>query len=150
MASIYNLCYLIEYCTRKRQKIETLIRVRHLTRRGNEIPSFDLKDGFYAFGIAPEFRDYATVNVRDLLYCQWGGRSHLFTLTASRRPSCATFGHQGNHRAPPPPVSIAYRHDTTSKEATERSEGATVSRRFSFASPHRNKKHSKSATASTN
>jgi hypothetical protein len=49
--------------------METLPRIRHLTRRGDYTFSFDMHDGFYAVGIAPiKFRDYFTVNVRGQLY----------------------------------------------------------------------------------
>jgi hypothetical protein len=48
--------------------METRLGVRHLTRRGDYIFSFDLHDGFYALAIAPEFRDYFTVKLRNHLY----------------------------------------------------------------------------------
>jgi hypothetical protein len=48
--------------------METLIGVRHLTRKGGYMFSFDLHDGFYALGINPTDRDYLTVNVRGQLY----------------------------------------------------------------------------------
>eukprot|EP00873_Tetraselmis_striata_P010119 jgi/Tetstr1/430383/TSEL_020193.t1 len=48
--------------------METLIRVRHLTKEEDYMFSFDLQDGFYALGIAPSDRDYDTVNIRGELY----------------------------------------------------------------------------------
>jgi hypothetical protein len=43
-------------------------RVKHLTRKGDYVFSFDMHDGFYALGINPADRDYFTVNVRGQLY----------------------------------------------------------------------------------
>eukprot|EP00873_Tetraselmis_striata_P010132 jgi/Tetstr1/430396/TSEL_020206.t1 len=45
--------------------METLLGVRHLTKKGDYMFSFDLQDGFYALGIAEADRDYFTVDVRD-------------------------------------------------------------------------------------
>eukprot|EP00873_Tetraselmis_striata_P008982 jgi/Tetstr1/429246/TSEL_001909.t1 len=47
-----------------RKWMETLLRVRHLTKKGNYMFSFDLQDGFYAPGIAEADRYYFTVDVR--------------------------------------------------------------------------------------
>jgi hypothetical protein len=52
----------------KRLKMETLLGVRHLTRKGDYMFSFDLQDGFYALGINPADRNYFTVIVRGQLY----------------------------------------------------------------------------------
>eukprot|EP00873_Tetraselmis_striata_P042119 jgi/Tetstr1/462383/TSEL_007389.t1 len=48
--------------------METLLGVRHLTKKGDYTLSFDLQDGFYALGIAEADRDYFTVDVRGQLY----------------------------------------------------------------------------------
>eukprot|EP00873_Tetraselmis_striata_P026230 jgi/Tetstr1/446494/TSEL_034022.t1 len=40
--------------------METLMDVRHLTKKGDYMFSFNLHDGFYAVGIAPSDRDYFT------------------------------------------------------------------------------------------
>jgi hypothetical protein len=48
--------------------METLLGVRHLTRKGDYVFSFDQLDGFYALGINPTEQDYFTVNVRGQLY----------------------------------------------------------------------------------
>eukprot|EP00873_Tetraselmis_striata_P018672 jgi/Tetstr1/438936/TSEL_002953.t1 len=61
---IINLRVLNSYCVRKRLKMETLMGVRHPTKRGDYMFSFDLQDGFYALGIAEVDRDYFTVDVR--------------------------------------------------------------------------------------
>jgi hypothetical protein len=44
--------------------MESLLGVRHLTRKGDYMFRFDLKDGFYAVGIVPKQRDFLTVHVR--------------------------------------------------------------------------------------
>jgi hypothetical protein len=54
---ICDLRPLNKYCVRKRLKMETLLGVRHLTRKGD-----------YMFNIYPANRDYFTVNVRGQLY----------------------------------------------------------------------------------
>eukprot|EP00873_Tetraselmis_striata_P045957 jgi/Tetstr1/466221/TSEL_010779.t1 len=65
---IIDFCVLNSYCVRKRLEMETLLGVRHLTKKGDCMFSFDLQDGFYALGIAKADRDYFTVNVRGQLY----------------------------------------------------------------------------------
>eukprot|EP00873_Tetraselmis_striata_P043005 jgi/Tetstr1/463269/TSEL_008194.t1 len=49
---IIDLRVLNSYCVRKRFKMETLLGVRHLTKKRDYMFSFDLQDGFYALGIA--------------------------------------------------------------------------------------------------
>jgi hypothetical protein len=63
-----DLRQLNKHCVRKRLKMETLLGVRHLTRKGGCMFSFDLQDGFYALGINPSDRDYFTVDVLGQLY----------------------------------------------------------------------------------
>jgi hypothetical protein len=53
---------------RKLLRMESLLGVRHLTRKGDYMFSFDLKDGFYATGIVPEQSDFLTVNARGQVY----------------------------------------------------------------------------------
>eukprot|EP00873_Tetraselmis_striata_P022713 jgi/Tetstr1/442977/TSEL_031037.t1 len=65
---IIDLRVLNSYCVRKRFKMETLLGVRHLTKKGDYMFSFDLQDGFYALGIAEADGDYFTVDVRGQLY----------------------------------------------------------------------------------
>jgi hypothetical protein len=48
--------------------METLLGVRHLTRKVDYVFIFVLHDGFYAHGINPADRNYFTVNVRGQLY----------------------------------------------------------------------------------
>jgi hypothetical protein len=48
--------------------METLLGVIHLTRKGDYMFSFDMKDGFFAQGFNPPERDFFTVNVRGHLY----------------------------------------------------------------------------------
>lgn len=65
---IIDLRDLNRHCVTKHLKFETLKRLRYLARRGDWFISFDLMDGFYAVGIAPEDRKYFTVNIRGTLY----------------------------------------------------------------------------------
>jgi hypothetical protein len=44
--------------------METLLGVKHLTRKGDYMFAFDLQDGFYALGINKAYRDCFTVKVR--------------------------------------------------------------------------------------
>ena len=53
---------------KKAMKMETLKRLRHLAKRGDWFFSFDLQDGFYALGVAPEDRQFFTVDIRGKLY----------------------------------------------------------------------------------
>jgi hypothetical protein len=65
---ICDLRPLNKYNVRKRLKMEVLKGVKHLTRKGDYIFSFDLHDGFYALGINSMDRDYFTANVHGHLY----------------------------------------------------------------------------------
>jgi hypothetical protein len=65
---IYDLRPLNKYYLRSRLRIETLLEVKHLTRKGDFLSSFDLQDGFYALGTSPPDRDNFNVNVRGQLY----------------------------------------------------------------------------------
>eukprot|EP00873_Tetraselmis_striata_P017286 jgi/Tetstr1/437550/TSEL_026222.t1 len=65
---IIDLRVLNSYGVRKRLKMETLLGVRPLTKKGDYMLSFDLQDIFYALGIAEADRDYFTVGVRGQLY----------------------------------------------------------------------------------
>eukprot|EP00873_Tetraselmis_striata_P001958 jgi/Tetstr1/422222/TSEL_013074.t1 len=66
---IIDLRVLNSDCVHKRLKMETLQGVRHLTKKGDCMFSFDLQDGVYALGIAEADRDYYfTVDVRGQLY----------------------------------------------------------------------------------
>jgi hypothetical protein len=48
--------------------MEYVLGVRHLTRKGDYMFSFDLKDGLYTLGIVPKQRDFLTIDVRGQLY----------------------------------------------------------------------------------
>eukprot|EP00873_Tetraselmis_striata_P036340 jgi/Tetstr1/456604/TSEL_043307.t1 len=50
-----------------RHEFRDLTRLRHLARPGDYMLFMDLQNGFYAVGIAPEDRDYFTVNYRGKL-----------------------------------------------------------------------------------
>jgi hypothetical protein len=67
---ICDLGHLKDYYRTRNASIWKLFGVRHLTLRGAYMLSFDMHDGFYALGIAQEFRDYFIVNVRGKIYRQ--------------------------------------------------------------------------------
>eukprot|EP00873_Tetraselmis_striata_P008724 jgi/Tetstr1/428988/TSEL_018963.t1 len=67
-SGVIDLRVFNSYCVRKRLKMETLLGVRHLTKKGDYMFSFDLQDGLYALGIAAVDRDYFTMDVRGQLY----------------------------------------------------------------------------------
>jgi hypothetical protein len=69
---IYDLRPLNKYCVRKRLRMETLLGVKKLLKKGDYMSSFDLKDGFFALGRNPTNRAYFTLNVRGLL-CRLAG-----------------------------------------------------------------------------
>jgi hypothetical protein len=48
--------------------METLLGVRHISRKGYYMLSFDLQVEIYALGINPADRNYFTVDVREQLY----------------------------------------------------------------------------------
>jgi hypothetical protein len=50
---IVDLRHMNIFCVIKRLRMESLLGVRHLTRKGKYMFSFDLKDMFYALGIVP-------------------------------------------------------------------------------------------------
>jgi hypothetical protein len=50
---IVDLRHLNNFCVIKRQRMKSLLGVRNLTRKGDNMFSFDLKGGFYALGIMP-------------------------------------------------------------------------------------------------
>eukprot|EP00873_Tetraselmis_striata_P037754 jgi/Tetstr1/458018/TSEL_044527.t1 len=62
--------------------METLLGVRHLTKKGDYMFSLDLQDGFYALGIAEADRDYFTVDARPSTRMKYGVASRSPPLTA--------------------------------------------------------------------
>lgn len=77
---IIDLRELNDYCQKKKLKFETLKTLKHLARPDDWWFSFDLQDGFYALGIAPEDRKYFTVNIRGKLF-QLAGLPMGWTLS---------------------------------------------------------------------
>jgi hypothetical protein len=65
---IVDLRHMNIFCARKRLRMVSLLGVRHLTRKGDYMFSFELKEGFYALGIVPKQRHFLTVNVRGQMY----------------------------------------------------------------------------------
>eukprot|EP00873_Tetraselmis_striata_P009240 jgi/Tetstr1/429504/TSEL_019409.t1 len=115
---IIDLRPLNRYCEERDLSFETLTRLRHLVRPGDYMLSMDLEDGFYAVGIAPEDRDYFTIDYRGKLYRLAGlpmgwrlSPYHVCSLTATfnhhlRRPDIAVTS-QGVHRTK---ISMGRRH----------------------------------------
>jgi hypothetical protein len=51
---IVDLRHLNNFCVIKRLRMESLLGIRHVSRKGHCMFSFDIKDGFYALGIVPK------------------------------------------------------------------------------------------------
>ena len=65
---VVDLRHLNRFCRDFPIKYETLKRLRQLGAEQDYMFSFDLADGYYALGIAPECRDFFTVSVRGQLF----------------------------------------------------------------------------------
>ena len=65
---VVDLRFLNSHCRQFSMKFETLRSLRTMAKQNDYMISMDLRDGFYAIGIHPEFRDYFTVNYRGTLY----------------------------------------------------------------------------------
>ena len=82
---VLDLRHLNKFCQGYGLRMETLRRLQRQMRGGEWMASFDLKDGFYAIGIAPEHRKYFTfcVNGEMLQYAAlpmgWNGSPFVFT-----------------------------------------------------------------------
>ena len=61
---IVDLRCLNQFIRGTSMQYETLKNLRSIGQKGDWMFSFDLRDGFYALGIQPEYRDYFTVNIR--------------------------------------------------------------------------------------
>ncbi len=59
---VLDLRHLNTFCSAYKMRMETLKKLQRVMRGGEWMASFDLKDGFYALGIAPEHRKYFTFN----------------------------------------------------------------------------------------
>jgi hypothetical protein len=82
---VLDLRHLNTFCSAYKMRMETLKKLQRVMRGGEWMASFDLKDGFYALGIAPEHRKYFTFNVNGelLQYAAlpmgWNGSPYVFT-----------------------------------------------------------------------
>jgi 5-hydroxyisourate hydrolase-like protein (transthyretin family) len=65
---IVDLRHINIFYVRKRLRIESPLVVRHITRKGVYMLSFNLNNGFYAMEIIPEESNFVIVNVRGQLY----------------------------------------------------------------------------------
>jgi len=82
---VLDLRYINSFCAAYRMRMETLKKLQRLMTGGEWMASFDLRDGFYALGIAPEHRKYFTFQVAGeyLQYAAlpmgWNGSPWVFT-----------------------------------------------------------------------
>jgi hypothetical protein len=58
--------------------METLLGVKHLTRKGDYMFSFDMHDGFYAIGINPTARNYVK-RARTIIPTRWAAYGLVLT-----------------------------------------------------------------------
>ena len=65
---VIDLRTLNTYCDTRQMKMETLKRLRTIAKENDWMVTFDLKDGFYALGIAPEDREFFSVNINGQIY----------------------------------------------------------------------------------
>ncbi|KAK3278548.1 hypothetical protein CYMTET_13527 [Cymbomonas tetramitiformis] len=67
---VVNFRWLNQWCVKNRVKMETLKKLRRLTKPGDWCFSFDLQDGFHALGIHPDFQRFMRFDLQgDLLQC---------------------------------------------------------------------------------
>jgi hypothetical protein len=82
---VLDLRHLNSFCSAYSMRMETLKKLQRVMSGGEWMASFDLKDGFYALGIAPEHRKYFTFEVAGelLQYAAlpmgWNGSPWVFT-----------------------------------------------------------------------
>ena len=82
---VLDLRHLNQFCQAYGMRMETLRRLQRTMKGGEWMASFDLADGFYAVGIAPEHRKFFTfcVNGELLQYAAlpmgWNGSPYVFT-----------------------------------------------------------------------
>ena len=82
---VLDLRHLNSFCRAYGMRMETLKKLQRVMKGGEWMASFDLKDGFYALGIAPEHRKYFTFEVAGelLQYAAlpmgWNGSPWVFT-----------------------------------------------------------------------
>ena len=82
---VLDLRHLNSFCAGYKMRMETLKKLQRVMKGDEWMASFDLKDGFYAIGIAPEHRKYFTfiVNGEPLQYAAlpmgWNGSPWVFT-----------------------------------------------------------------------
>ena len=65
---VIDLRTLNTYCQTKQMKMETLKHLRTIAKPSDWMVTFDLEDGFYALGIAPEDRDYFSINLNGQIF----------------------------------------------------------------------------------
>ncbi|KAK3268801.1 hypothetical protein CYMTET_22708 [Cymbomonas tetramitiformis] len=56
--------WLNAFCLKSKSKMETLKKLRRVTSQGDWCFSFDLKDGYHAVGIDPEFQEFMQFDIQ--------------------------------------------------------------------------------------
>ncbi|KAK3289666.1 hypothetical protein CYMTET_2936 [Cymbomonas tetramitiformis] len=60
--------WLNEFCVKSKCKMETLKKLRRLASQGDWCFIFDLKDGYHAVGIDPDFQEFMQFDIQGVLY----------------------------------------------------------------------------------
>ncbi|KAK3246029.1 hypothetical protein CYMTET_44423 [Cymbomonas tetramitiformis] len=66
---VYDFRWLNDFCVKSKCKMETLTKLRRLASQGDWCFTFDLKDGYHAIGIDPDFQvEFMQFDVQGVLY----------------------------------------------------------------------------------
>eukprot|EP00854_Cymbomonas_tetramitiformis_P005862 gene5862-biopygen5888 len=65
---VMDFRWLNAFCLKSKSKMETLKKLRRVTSQGDWCFSFDLKDGYHAVGIDPEFQEFMQFDIQGVLY----------------------------------------------------------------------------------
>ncbi|KAK3239638.1 hypothetical protein CYMTET_50450 [Cymbomonas tetramitiformis] len=68
---VMDFRWLNEFCVKSKCKMETLKKLRRLASQGDWCFTFDLKDGYHAVGIDPDFQEFMQFDIQGVL-CQCG------------------------------------------------------------------------------
>eukprot|EP00854_Cymbomonas_tetramitiformis_P006303 gene6303-biopygen6343 len=65
---VMDFRWLNEFCVKSKCKMETLKKLRRLASQGDWCFTFDLKDGYHAVGIDPDFQEFMQFDIQGVLY----------------------------------------------------------------------------------
>eukprot|EP00854_Cymbomonas_tetramitiformis_P034437 gene34437-biopygen29902 len=65
---VMDFRWLNEFCVKSKCKMETLQKLRRLASQGDCCFTFDLKDGYHAVGIDPDFQEFMQFDIQGVLY----------------------------------------------------------------------------------